>query len=183
MIQLLRGTKSTLEASQTVFSDGQPIFEKDTGQLKIGNGADIFSNLPYVGATDSSDWVTGVSSDHTNTWTYKDVGNKRIMIGRISIRTRLALYSQTFTDDFTIGFAPGDSTNPVWNNTDMLAMSSIDFATASVSSNSSYVDVWVSSMLISGTSIQLKFGVAYLTDLADFQQNMPLTINYFCILS
>lgn len=51
MIQLLRGTKSTLESSQTIFSDGQPIFEKDTGQLKIGNGADIFSNLPYVGGS------------------------------------------------------------------------------------------------------------------------------------
>lgn len=183
MIQLLRGTKSTLESSQTVFSDGQPIFEKDTGQLKIGNGVDIFSNLPYVGATASSDWVTGVSSDHNNTWIYKDVGNKRIMIGKYTTSTRLALYSQSFTDEFTIGFAPGDATNPAWNNTDMLAMSSIDYANASVTSNSNYVDVWVSSMSISGTSIQLKFGVAYLTELANFQQNMRLTINYFCILS
>lgn len=53
MIQLLRGIKSTLESSQTVFSDGQPIFEKDTGQLKIGNGVDTFSSLPYVGASSS----------------------------------------------------------------------------------------------------------------------------------
>lgn len=49
MIQFLRGNKSQLEASQTIFGDGQPIFEKDTGQLKVGNGIDVFSSLPYVG--------------------------------------------------------------------------------------------------------------------------------------
>ena len=50
MIQLLRGTKSQLETSQTVFADGQPVFEKDTGQLKIGNGSDRYSALEYVGS-------------------------------------------------------------------------------------------------------------------------------------
>ena len=53
MIQFLRGNKSQLEASQTIFGDGQPIFEKDTGQLKVGNGVDVFSSLPYVGASSS----------------------------------------------------------------------------------------------------------------------------------
>ena len=51
MIQLLRGTKSQLETSQTVFADGQPVFEKDTGQLKIGNGMSTYSLLPYVGTS------------------------------------------------------------------------------------------------------------------------------------
>lgn len=50
MIQLLRGTKSQLDSYQTVIAEGQPVFEKDTGQLKIGNGSSIYSALPYVGA-------------------------------------------------------------------------------------------------------------------------------------
>ena len=54
MIQFLRGNKSQLETSQTIFGDGQPIFEKDTGQLKVGNGIDVFSSLPYVGASSSA---------------------------------------------------------------------------------------------------------------------------------
>lgn len=63
MIQFLRGTKSTLEASQQVFSAGQPIFESDSGQLKIGNGADVFSNLPYVGSSSAeSSFVQGSDS-------------------------------------------------------------------------------------------------------------------------
>lgn len=54
MIQLLRGTKSQLDSYQTVIAEGQPIFEKDTGQLKIGNGSSIYSALPYVGASSGS---------------------------------------------------------------------------------------------------------------------------------
>ena len=53
MIQLLRGTKSQLDSYQTVIAEGQPVFEKDTGQLKIGNGSSIYSALPYVGASSS----------------------------------------------------------------------------------------------------------------------------------
>ena len=54
MLQFLRGTSSQLSNSQTIFSDGQPVFERDSGQLKIGNGVDTFKNLPYVGANSSS---------------------------------------------------------------------------------------------------------------------------------
>lgn len=52
-IQFLRGNKSTLEASQQIFLPGQPIYEQDSGQLKIGNGSDIYSALKYVGASSS----------------------------------------------------------------------------------------------------------------------------------
>lgn len=51
MIQFLRGNKSSLDSSSTIFQPGQPIFEQDSGQLKIGNGTDIFSDLPYVGGS------------------------------------------------------------------------------------------------------------------------------------
>lgn len=62
MIQFLRGNKSQLEASRTIFGDGQPIFEKDTGQLKVGNGVDVFSSLPYVGASSSGGSGGSISS-------------------------------------------------------------------------------------------------------------------------
>ena len=48
-IQFLRGTKSTLSSSNQIFLAGQPVFESDSGQLKIGDGVNSFSNLPYVG--------------------------------------------------------------------------------------------------------------------------------------
>lgn len=54
MIQLLRGNSSTLNASQQVFAEGQPIFEKDTQKLKIGNGVDTYSALKYIGESNGS---------------------------------------------------------------------------------------------------------------------------------
>lgn len=75
MIQFLRGNKSQLEASQTIFGDGQPIFEKDTGQLKVGNGVDVFSSLPYVGE--------GLSSGLSGGSNYIDLSdNRRLHWGR-----------------------------------------------------------------------------------------------------
>ena len=54
MIQLLRGTQQQLNSYSTIIPDGQPVFEKDTGQLKIGNGTSMYSALPYVGASGST---------------------------------------------------------------------------------------------------------------------------------
>lgn len=65
MIQLLRGTKSQLDSYQTVIAEGQPIFEKDTGQLKIGNGSSIYSALPYVGDASSSVQLSGTTNNYT----------------------------------------------------------------------------------------------------------------------
>ena len=50
MIQLLRGTQSQLNSYSTIIPDGQPVFERDTGQLKIGTGSARYSSLPYVGS-------------------------------------------------------------------------------------------------------------------------------------
>lgn len=61
-IQFLRGNKSTLEASQQIFLPGQPIYEQDSGQLKIGNGSDIYSALKYVGASSSGGSGGSISS-------------------------------------------------------------------------------------------------------------------------
>ena len=54
MIQFLRGTQVALTSSNTVFSEGQPIFEKDTGRLKIGDGSSVYSALKYIGESSTS---------------------------------------------------------------------------------------------------------------------------------
>ena len=59
-IQFLRGNKSTLDASQQIFLPGQPIYEQDSGQLKIGNGSDIYSALKYVGGSSAGGDVIGL---------------------------------------------------------------------------------------------------------------------------
>ena len=50
MIQFLRGTRSQLNSYSTIIPAGQPVFESDTGQLKIGTGNSRYSALEYVGS-------------------------------------------------------------------------------------------------------------------------------------
>lgn len=58
MIQFLRGDKASLESSEYIPADGQPIYEKDTNLLKIGNGSSNYSALPYLGySTGGMNWV------------------------------------------------------------------------------------------------------------------------------
>ena len=56
--QFKRGLKSVLESRLTptdlgVLLAGEPAFETDTGQLKIGNGVSAYIDLPYVGGNSS----------------------------------------------------------------------------------------------------------------------------------
>lgn len=61
-IQFLRGTKSKVIASTKVLADGQPLYEKDTNKLKVGDGSTAAKSLPYVKVdTDSK-----LSSTSTN---------------------------------------------------------------------------------------------------------------------
>ena len=61
-IQFLRGTKSKVQASNKVLADGQPLYEKDTHKLKVGDGSTAAKSLPYIKVdTDSS-----LSSTSTN---------------------------------------------------------------------------------------------------------------------
>lgn len=58
MIQFLRGDKASLEASEYVPADGQPIYEKDTNLLKVGNDSSNYSALPYLGCSAGGmNWV------------------------------------------------------------------------------------------------------------------------------
>jgi hypothetical protein len=53
-IQFKRGHKAALETKLTsaelgVPAAGEPIYESDTGKLKIGNGTTPWNDLPYLG--------------------------------------------------------------------------------------------------------------------------------------
>ena len=68
MIQFLRGSKAQLESNSTIIAAGQPVFESDTGQLKIGTGSSRYSSLPYVGSIFEYDPGSGGESSTDITW-------------------------------------------------------------------------------------------------------------------
>lgn len=43
-----KGTKAELEASSSIPRAGEPIFETDTGRLKVGDGVSAYASLPYI---------------------------------------------------------------------------------------------------------------------------------------
>lgn len=46
-LQLRNGNADEWAAKNPVLMEGEPGFERDTGQLKIGNGLDKWNDLPY----------------------------------------------------------------------------------------------------------------------------------------
>ena len=58
-----KGTKTELEASTTIPKEGEPIFEIDTGRLKVGDGQLTYVNLPYV---DNVQIVSEINSESGN---------------------------------------------------------------------------------------------------------------------
>lgn len=61
-IQFLRGPKSKVQASNKVLADGQPLYEKDTHKLKVGDGSTAAKSLPYI----KVDTDSALSSTSTN---------------------------------------------------------------------------------------------------------------------
>lgn len=101
MIQFLRGTSSQLQSSNQIFAAGQPVFESDSGQLKIGDGLKTFANLPYVGAGlsggGSINWKSysnSVSSgDGSVSARYLDFEDgMRLVMGQMNLDLSLAAY-------------------------------------------------------------------------------------------
>lgn len=43
-----KGTKAELEASSSIPREGEPLFETDTGRLKVGDGVSAYANLSYI---------------------------------------------------------------------------------------------------------------------------------------
>ena len=52
-IKILRGNSTTRASSERVLEDGQPLYEKDTNKLYVGDGTTQAKNLPCI-TTDSS---------------------------------------------------------------------------------------------------------------------------------
>lgn len=84
MIQFMRGSKSQLDSLQTILPSGQPVFEEDSGQLKIGNGSSIYSALPYVEASSGSG-----SSDFNGNMSFVGGSNVPSRYIDLDSRTRL----------------------------------------------------------------------------------------------
>ena len=104
-IQFLRGNASTLNSSQQVFLPGQPIFEQDTGKLKIGNGSDVYSALNYIGESGSASFVPTLVSNDGHSQHYIDLArNLRLAFGYIEIGGGLSPgrkeYSWALTPNF-----------------------------------------------------------------------------------
>lgn len=88
-IQFLRGIKSEVTASTKVLSDGQPLYEKDTHKLKVGDGSTEVKSLPYVKVDTDSE----LSSTSTN-----PVQNKVI---NTELGQKLSLSGGTMTGTIT----------------------------------------------------------------------------------
>lgn len=104
-IQFLRGTQSAITASDRVLADGQPLYEKDTNKLKVGDGSTKAKSLPYIKVeTDST-----LSSTSTN-----PIQNNVV---NAELEKKLPLSGGTLTGNLTIH----REVNPflrVWQDTD-----------------------------------------------------------------
>lgn len=144
-IQFLRGNRSTLDASQQIFLPGQPIYEQDSGQLKIGNGSDIYSVLKYVGASSSAAFSDPITVENSvsgnNTWRYLDVGSTRLVIGSYNCInvTGFNLYSER--GDYQLYFQNSSSFAPTWNVTSF--KSNVEVISVSARSNYSQVCLFI----------------------------------------
>lgn len=88
-IQFLRGTKSNVTASTKVLADGQPLYEKDTNKLKVGDGITKVNSLPYV----KVDTDSALSSTSTN-----PIQNKAV---NAELKKKLSLSGGTMTGTIT----------------------------------------------------------------------------------
>lgn len=72
MIQFKRGKTASWATQTEPLADGQPGYDKDTHELKIGDGTTSFANLPAIGSgyaaglETTSNKVTSISSTSTN---------------------------------------------------------------------------------------------------------------------
>lgn len=92
--QFKRGLKSILEARLVandlgVLLAGEPAFETDTGQLKVGNGVSAYIDLPYVGnsagdprfaITDPVDNQILLYDSDSQKWVNRDLADRESII-------------------------------------------------------------------------------------------------------
>lgn len=112
MIQLLRGTQNQLNSYSTIIPDGQPVFERDTGQLKIGTGSARYSNLPYVGSIfESSGGGSSIDTSNVGNYDsgYVDLASNLRLSWKSFERSCNPSYPKALSDSLYSGNASGTS--------------------------------------------------------------------------
>lgn len=192
MIQFLRGTQSQLQSSQQIFAAGQPIFESDTGQLKIGNGINNFAGLPYVGSSSSS-W-TKISAD-----TEPSIGWVSSIYTDLDENTRLTFGQgvcnwSTFSKNTIVRLADSNeryqwcitlsgSQAPMGDDPSLLP-NKLYFG-ASANQELSFGAVWVSGCFswTINDALQVQLSAVIYEDRSDFDVLTKIPINYWIVSS
>ena len=146
MIQFMRGSKSQLNSLQTILPSGQPVFEEDSGQLKIGNGSDRYSTLPYVGSIFESSGGGEITVSGNQNRGYIDFpGGLRFSYGSTDITTR-SLNNLAWDNAFQ-----ATSTNQWFTPPD------VKRTLLGLQLESDFFQVWCSSMRLSGNRASIYF--------------------------
>ena len=83
-IQLRRGNAATWTSINPILSEGEIGYELDTHYSKIGNGASVWTALPYLSASYS------LTSSYANTSSYVSTSNVKIVDGSLYILSNLS---------------------------------------------------------------------------------------------
>lgn len=62
-IQLRRGTKAAIAAANPTLASGEPVFETDTGMMKVGDGVTAWNSLRYFANRKYGSTSTGTGAD------------------------------------------------------------------------------------------------------------------------
>lgn len=194
MIQFLRGTQSQLQSSQQVFAAGQPIFESDTGQLKIGNGVNNFAGLPYVGGSSGGGWTKIQAESPSNSgWIssmYTDLDDHtRLTIGQgyITDVSNKIIGNQIVTlddsnDSYQWAVTFNTSASPCYEDPSILTNYLYYGATANL--NSSTLSVWVSNCWYWTTTHNMQVTLSVVgNDRSNFNAIPDIPISYWIVSS
>lgn len=97
-IQVRRDTSSNWTTNNPTPASGEMCYETDTGKLKIGNGTDTYTNLPYIGDGGGS----GGTTDYTDLTNKPQINNVELQGNKTS--SDLKLQDSLFaTKGITIG--------------------------------------------------------------------------------
>ena len=146
MIQFMRGTKSQLTSNSSIIAAGQPVFESDTGQLKIGNGKSRYSALEYVGSIFENTGGGEVTVSGNQNRGYIDFpGGLRFSYGSTNITTR-SLYN--------LGW---DTAFQATNTNQWFTPPDVKSTLLGLQLESDFIQVWCHSMSLSGKRASIYF--------------------------
>lgn len=98
-IQVRRDTATNWTTNNPTPASGEMCYETDTGKLKIGNGTDTYTNLPYVGdggSTGTTDYTQLTNKPQINNVELQ--GNKTLAELGVQPDTGFKFWSGTQTE-------------------------------------------------------------------------------------